>query len=562
MQKQNVTLIVDPFLKNNIAVMRNILRISAVIVFINLIYSCKKEEVPVLTTSAVSGIAGRTAISGGTITSEGSGTVISRGVCWSTGTTPTIGDSKTADGAGAGNYTSNITGLDGATVYYVRAYATNDAGTGYGMAMSFTTLGQTPTPTTSVATNINATSATLNGIVNANYLSTIVTFEYGTTTSYGSTATPSQSPINGNSSSSVSADITGLTAGTSYHFRLKASNTLGTTYSPDMTFVTLGQPPTATVADATNLSGTSATLNGSVNANYLSSVISFEYGTTTSYGNTVTANPSPFSGNLNISVSASISGLLPSTTYHFRTKATNSLGTSYSADMTFMTFNWILGSMTDIDGNIYGTIQIGTQVWMKENLKTTKYRNGDIIVTTTPSTSDITGENTPKYQWAYEGNESNVNTYGKLYTWFAATDTRNLCPTGWHLPSNNEWTTLQDYLIINGYNYDGTTSENKIAKALASNSLWLPINYIGTPGNSDYPIKRNISGFTALPSGVRNPSGLFGNLISYDSWWSSSEDPSFQSFANYQQIVFSEVYSRLGGHVKSFGRSVRCLKDY
>lgn len=88
--------------------------------------------------------------------------------------------------------------------------------------------------------------------------------------------------------------------------------------------------------------------------------------------------------------------------------------------------------VTDIDGNVYHTVTIGTQVWMVENLKVTKYRNGDLIGTTTPATLDISGEAEPKYQWVYDGKESNVSTYGRLYTWYAITDNRNVCPKGWH----------------------------------------------------------------------------------------------------------------------------------
>src|SRR5512133_2727329 len=110
-------------------------------------------------------------------------------------------------------------------------------------------------------------------------------------------------------------------------------------------------------------------------------------------------------------------------------------------------------SVKDIDGNVYQTITIGTQVWMVENLKTTKYRNGDLIGTTTPASLVIEGESAPKYQWAYDGNESNVAIHGRLYTWYVATDSRNVCPTGWHVPSDAEWTVLTDYLIKNGHSY-------------------------------------------------------------------------------------------------------------
>jgi len=103
-------------------------------------------------------------------------------------------------------------------------------------------------------------------------------------------------------------------------------------------------------------------------------------------------------------------------------------------------------SVTDIDGNVYQTVSIGTQVWMKENLKVTRYRNGDIITPTNPATLDISGESAPKYQWAYNGDEGNVAVYGRLYTWYAATDLRNVCPSGWHLPTDTEWTTLTTFL--------------------------------------------------------------------------------------------------------------------
>ncbi len=107
-------------------------------------------------------------------------------------------------------------------------------------------------------------------------------------------------------------------------------------------------------------------------------------------------------------------------------------------------FNFI--ACTDGDNINYPVVEIGTQIWMAENLKTTKYSNGDLIGTTTPATLDITGESTPKYQWAYNGNESIVTTYGRLYTWFAVTDSRNVCPVGWHVPTDPEWTVLTDYL--------------------------------------------------------------------------------------------------------------------
>jgi hypothetical protein len=143
---------------------------------------------------------------------------------------------KSTDGAGAGTFTSNVTGLEPATKYYIRSYATNDAGTGYGEEVSFTTLGQEPVAISTPATNIISAEARLNGTVNANDLSTEVTFEYGVTTSYGSTITADPNPVTGNINTNVSAIITGLTSATIYHFRIKAVNSLGTIYGNDLSF--------------------------------------------------------------------------------------------------------------------------------------------------------------------------------------------------------------------------------------------------------------------------------------------------------------------------------------
>jgi len=123
--------------------MKNLIKLSTLgfLILSTISYSCKKKEVPILTTNEITNIRSISAICGGIITDEGSGEVIARGVCWSTGTRPTINDNKSLDGTGLGSFSSNITGLSAMTVYYVRAYATNSAGTGYGISNSFTTVG-------------------------------------------------------------------------------------------------------------------------------------------------------------------------------------------------------------------------------------------------------------------------------------------------------------------------------------------------------------------------------------------------------------------------------------
>lgn len=178
-------------------------------------------------------------------------------------------------------------------------------------------------------------------------------------------------------------------------------------------------------------------------------------------------------------------------------------------------------SVKDIDGNAYRTINIGTQVWMAQNLKTTKYRNGDLIGTTTPATLDIERESTPKYQWAYNGNESNVATHGRLYTWYVATDSRNICPTGWHVPTDAEWTTLTDYLINNGYDYGNGYQGMDIAKSMSATAGWVADDTSGSVGNDQ--VSNNRSGFTALPSGARLEDGNFYHIGHIGNWWSTTE---------------------------------------
>lgn len=621
--------------------MKNIFRISGVILLILsiiLIHSCKKEEIPTLTTTAVSNITATTATSGGNITAEGSSTITSRGVCWSTGTTPTIDDSKTTDGAGAGSFSSSITGLNGATVYYVRAYATNSVGTGYGMALSFTTLGQSPTPAIAAATNINVTSATLNGSVNANYLSTVVTFEYGTTTSYGSTTTSSQSPVTGNTVTNVSSAITGLTAATIYHYRIKAVNSLGTTNSDDITFTTLGQipivttlaatiittvaaqfngivnanylsttvtfeygttvsygntltatqspvsgnsvtnvsanitglaagtiyhfrvkavnslgtsngsdltfttlglVPTATTLAATNINSTGATMNGTVNANYLSTIVSFEYGTSTSYGSTAMATQSPVTGNTVTNITASITGLIEGTIYHFRVKAVNSLGKTYGNDMIFTTKSST--TITDIEGNMYNIVTIGTQVWMAENLKTTKYNDGTSI-SYVPDNALWIALKTPDYCW-YDNEIGYIGIYGAMYNWYVVdknnNGNKNVCPVGWHVPATTEWQTLVDFL-----GGESLAVSNKLRET--GTIHWSSPNTGAT----------NESGFTALPGGIRDNYGNYRGIHNGANWWSTLEWDSDNAW-----MMIISTGAGLQGNYKILGNYVRCIKD-
>jgi outer membrane protein assembly factor BamB len=190
---------------------------------------------------------------------------------------------------------------------------------------------------TNPATNVASFSTTLNGSVYPHGLTTTVYFQYGTTTSYGRT-TVSQIKT-GNGYQSVSASISGLSASTAYHFRIVATNTAGTTYGNDRTFITLSPTglPVVTTNPASLIASFSATLNGSLDPHGLNTTVYFQYGTTTSYG--LTTPMQSKTGNTYQSVAANISGIAASTIYHFRIVATNSAGTSYGSDKTFTTLS-------------------------------------------------------------------------------------------------------------------------------------------------------------------------------------------------------------------------------
>ena len=252
-------------------------------------------------------------------------------IYWSTSSGVTIA---------TGTKISNVTGpythtgrTNGTTYYYVVTAENSYGESANSNEVNAIPIGLSITITGS-ATSVTSNSATLNGTINPNGDSTTYYFEYGTTSSYGTTTT-SASAGSGTSAVSVNADISSLNPKTTYHYRVVATNSVGTTYGDDQSFTTIDVPD-ATTESATLVTSNSATLNGTVNPNGDSTTYYFEYGTTTSYG-TPTTSTSAGSGTSAVSVSADISSLNPNTTYHFRVVATNSVGTTYGADQSFTT---------------------------------------------------------------------------------------------------------------------------------------------------------------------------------------------------------------------------------
>jgi uncharacterized protein (TIGR02145 family) len=271
------------------------------------------------------------------------------------------------------------------------------------------------------------------------------------------------------------------------------------------------------------------------------------------------------------SFTSKLTGLQVGTTYYLRAYATNSEGTAYGSTMIFETLG---NTFTDSrDGNVYKIVTIGDQIWMAENLRATKYADGTAIPLVNNETSWNALTTTSKAYCWYNDDIANKATYGALYTWAAAMNgaasttsnpsgIQGVCPTGWHLPSDAEWTQMENHLADNGHNYDGTTGGGgaKIAKSLANISGWNSSSTTGAAGNTDYPAYRNKSGFTALPGGYRIGNGTFGDVGYGGNWWNATEYSAASAWSR-------NVGSSKGGvdsydNLKDIGFSVRCVRDY
>jgi uncharacterized protein (TIGR02145 family) len=214
-----------------------------------------------------------------------------------------------------------------------------------------------------------------------------------------------------------------------------------------------------------------------------------------------------------------------------------------------------LKTITDIDGNKYHIIKIGKQVWTVENLMVTKYNDGTKI----PFVADYNkwGSLLTDAYCYYDNDDLNKDKYGLLYNWYAIKKGK-LAPKGWHVPTDMEWAELEQFLIENDFNWDGSKKGNKIAKALAAQHSWESHSKIGTIGNDQ--TKNNISNFSALPGGYRNHNSSYCDIGLTSYWWSSTEDNTTDAWDRYLSFGYSDL-NKSNDCRKSWGLSVRCVKD-
>ncbi len=507
------------------------------------------STIPTVTTAQITNITLNSARSGGDVTNDGGSPVTNRGICYSTNPTPKIEDNTVSSGSGTGTFTSNISGLNSGTKYYVRAFATNANGTAYGQELEFTTTGGgggLATLTTTAASLITNSSARTGGSISANGGSNIT--ERGVV--YATTPNPTTNNTKINSGTTgigtYIVNLTGLNPSTTYYVKAYAINNSGTAYGNEVSFVTTGASlPSVSTGNSSNITLNSATVSGNVTSDGGSTV--------TSRGICYNTMPNPTinnnvvnSGSGTGNFSSNLTGLSASTLYYARAFATNAVGTEYGDVITFTT-NTPSGSgcqgLTTLsyNGHTYGLVEIGSQCWFRENLRTKSYRNGTAIPLVTNNNqwgTDQTGAYTH-----YDNNPSNESLHGLMYNWHAVNNPNQLCPAGWKVPSDQDMCTMEGFLGMNNpcstENWRGTDQGTR----LKDNVTWN-----GT----------NTTNFSMRASGNRNGNGSFGNINSNGYLWTSTpegNDAFFRAFGGNRATVQRSKFA------KSLGFSVRCVKE-
>lgn len=217
-------------------------------------------------------------------------------------------------------------------------------------------------------------------------------------------------------------------------------------------------------------------------------------------------------------------------------------------------------SVTDIDGNKYKTVQIGTQIWMAENLRTKLYNTGEVIPEVISSNEWDRLTTAAVCNYNNTNNIDSIKLFGKLYNWYAVKSNK-LCPDGWHVSSKTEWENLKEYCINSGYNYDDTYVDNKFGISLSSEIGWKDDEislsmFVGGLVYDDFNNKRNSTGFSALANGIRSKDGSFHDINEVPYLWTSTEGTSNYAWNYLINIGVEKSYNNPNN-----GMAVRCVKD-
>ena len=499
-----------------------------------------------IVTIPVSDITESSAACGGIVNNSGNTSVTARGVCWSTSHNPTINGSHTTDGSGTGNFTSTMTGLSPNTTYYVRAYATNSAGTVYGEEREFATIPGLPTVTTSTVSNITTNSATCGGNVTNDGNATVTARGLCWSTSHNPTISSSHT-TNGSGTGSFTSSITGLSENTTYYVRAYATNSAGTAYGEERTFKTVTLP-TVTTSTVSSITTSSAICGGYVTNDGNTTVTARGICWSTSHNPTI-SNSHTTNGSGTGSFTSSITGLSENTTYYVRAYATNSVGTAYGEEKTF-TASSVGGFDQNGASNAVFTVA--------SSGRTVHFSRGNLQYRASTGTWRFA-----EHQYDYVGS-TNSNISSSYSGWI---DLFGWGTSGWNSGATayQPWatsTTISDYYLGGSYtnNLTGTYANadwgvyNAISNGGNQAGMWRTLtkdewsyllngrtaSTINGVANARYAkaVVNGVKGLVlfpdnfTMPSGMSYPTGINSSSASYssntytESQWSQMEDAS------------------------------------
>lgn len=398
---------------------------------------------------------------------------------------------------------------------------------------TFTTLSTIPILTTAGVTTIGSNSVNSGGNITSDGGSPVSSRGV----CWSVSANPSISNLHsgdGTGTGSYSSSITGLSPGVTYYIRAYASNSIGTAYGNQVSTTTIPLLPDVSTVVLSAITTTSVNCKCNI---------------TSDGGAPVTARGICWNSSLHPTVdnfkttegtgigtfTSVLTSLTANTAYYLRAYATNSQGISYGSELSFTTAPM---TVTDIEGNVYQTVTIGTQVWIGEDLKTTKYNDNTSIPNVTVN-NEWAYLASPGYCW-YNNDIANKNTYGAIYNWYTVSSGK-LCPLNWHIPSDAEWTVLTTFL--GGLNLAG----GKLKET--GTAHWISPNSGAT----------NETFFTALPGGGRDATGPFFGLGYSCFWWSATENNVTSVWYRSLRNSNSDLVRTNG--LRIFGYYVRCLRD-
>ena len=523
-------------------------------------------QVPTATTYQTTAITDSSATVSGAVTEDGDLPILEQGICWGL-TTPTISDSHIAASSVLDSFSCSLTNLSFATTYYARAYATNALGTGYGETVTFTTAIGLPTVALDSITDIGSSYATCHGTLlsDGGDSNTVV----GLCWDLSPNPTNTSNHVEWNGTVGAFNQIIGGIHNAICYVRPYATNIAGTVYGNTLTFV----PDTMSTSirvSLVHLDHNFATIRVTIVCDSTTTI--------TNRGLCMDTLPQPDLSDLDFSATGNVNifdihvgNLERGSTYYLRGHCVSNGALLYSNDFILLTVaedgQACIGTptMTDYEGHVYNTVQIGAQCWMRSNLYTTHFSDGTAIPTG-DSGSGLYSKYEP-YYYHLTYNTNLTPAYGYAYNWKALTNNsttlnvnaQGICPDGWHVPDTTEWATLRDYT---GAHYACGGNNASVAKALADVSRWNTSTENCSPGA--YANNNNLTGFTAVPSGGHFENTFHVGQIAY--FWSRTvfythNTTPYYSYALVYKISYdSQVLSRTSYYYdRAF--PVRCLRD-